>query len=339
MVLFLIADIFDDLKDFLDAGAGLAVAARYFFYRQPANLVNVLPMSILLSASFMMSILGRHHEISAIRAAGLSVLRFAMPVWIIALAFSAISFWLSEDVIPNFNHRAEWIIENLHDEGGQVERETSLAYRNNEAGRDWFFQHFQAANGVHSGILIKQFRPDRTVEWELRAERGYYRSGKWLFENGIFSTFDIRGEMPTGPQQVFQQKVMPGLSETPADIVNSLRPAEELPVRAIISLLRSSEGLPETSKDVLRTIISYRLSFPIACIIAALLGVALSAVQERSNTMRGFALSVGLMVSYYVISQLFVLLGKNGMVPPVLAGVLPTAAFVAWGCMAVYRNR
>ena len=45
------------------------------------------------------------------------------------------------------------------------------------------------------------------------------------------------------------------------------------------------------------------------------------------------------MVLYYLVCQLFVVFGKNGLLPPFAAGCLPTLLFAGWGALAMYQRR
>ena len=339
VALFLITDIFDVLRDFVEAKAPAKEVALYFVLRQPANLVNVLPMSILLSVSFMLNILGRHHEITAVRAAGLSLVRCCMPVWLGAAAFGALALWINESLAPEWSLRAEELLEESTTSASfRATGRSKLAYRNEAGRRDWFFEGF-SRHGEKRGVLVKQFRPDRTVLWELRAGRAEYEGGAWVFYAGAISRFDEQGSLPVGPEQDFERLCLSELDELPGKIVNSLRPAEELPISEICRLLRVNTSLPRRTKRMLLTSLWYRLSSPFSCLIAALLGVALSLGREKSSALRGFALAVGIMVLFYVAGQVFVVFGKNGFLPPVVAGCLPTLLFIGWGCWAVYERR
>jgi lipopolysaccharide export LptBFGC system permease protein LptF len=48
---------------------------------------------------------------------------------------------------------------------------------------------------------------------------------------------------------------------------------------------------------------------------------------------------VVVIVVYIVIAQVFLILGKAGFVPPVIAGILPTVAFIVYGVWRVFFDR
>ena len=49
--------------------------------------------------------------------------------------------------------------------------------------------------------------------------------------------------------------------------------------------------------------------------------------------------AVVIIVAYIVIAQVFLILGKGGLVPPIIAGTLPTLAFIGYGVWRVFFDR
>lgn len=337
--LFLISDVFDVLRDFLDVRASLHVVVTYFLLRQPVNLVNVLPMSLLLSSCFMVSMMGRYNEVTALRAAGISVVHWCLPVWVIAGLFACLSFVLNERWATTCSMRAEELLEETTTAAEYRERgRAKLAYHNHKAYRDWYFQTF-SRDGEKLGILVKQSRPDGRSSWELRAARASFSDDTWVFFDGSVTRFDDEGTLAGGPEILFDTHTIAGLDERPDEILSSMRPTEALSVRELRRMLRVNKALPACTRNASLTMFWYRLSFPASCMIAALLGIGLSVTPERTGALRGFAMAVGIMLLYYVTDQFFLLLGKNGILPPFIGGSLPNVFFLGWGCREVYVRR
>ena len=341
-VLFFISDIFDDLEDFLEVRAPLAGILQYFLMRQPVNFVHILPMSILLSISFMMSGLARHGELTALRSAGLSLPRSALPMWMIGIIAAGALLWLNETVVPEFEHQTEVLQEELTNKDGRpLEEETLLAFRYSQGNRDWFFEKF-SKEGPQFGVSIKQFSQDgaQRLKWELRAEQAIHQDGVWIFKNARKWRYSEDSALPSvdGPD-VMKTYVAEDLSETPAEINNSLKPLEELSSAEMLGILRSKPNLPASTKQVFRTTLWYRIALPLSCLVASLLGVGLTGRGGRASALRGFAAALGLMVLYHVTAQLFVVMGKNAVVPPFIGGMGPPLAFIFYGISAVYKRR
>ena len=60
---------------------------------------------------------------------------------------------------------------------------------------------------------------------------------------------------------------------------------------------------------------------------------------QRSEAMRGFAGAVGLLVLYYIVGQVLFVAGKNGWLPPFVAGALPNLLFTTAGAFLVWRRQ
>ncbi len=99
-LLTLINVVFDDLSDFNGAGFPFPVMALYFLARVPPMLITVLPVSALLGVCFMTMVLRKNNELTAIRAAGLSLFSTAIPVYAIALLLCGGAFALKEYAEP-----------------------------------------------------------------------------------------------------------------------------------------------------------------------------------------------------------------------------------------------
>ena len=339
-VLFLIADILNDLEDFIEAGAPASRIVVYFMMRQPVNIVNILPMSILLAAVYTLSMLERHGEIIAVRAAGLSIISCSLPIWIVALLAAMLQFWLNESMGPAFEARSVMLQEQLSEpEGSPDDSHVLLAFRNPATHRDWFFESFSREQAKR-GVLIKQFRANGPgLVWELRADRAETQNGKWVFYNGIRWHYEQQERLPVAEKTERFDKLVLSLPETPSRIFSSLRPVEELSSMEMFRILRTRPDMPASTRNVFRTSIWYRLLWPFSCLVAALFGVGMSLSNERGGALKGVAMALGLMVAYYLVTQIFLMLGRGGYAPPLLAAALPPVVFIAGGTWQIYRKR
>jgi len=342
--LFLFASVFDSLEDFINRPGRPAPGSRwqivlYFLLLQPANMANVLPMSVLLSSCFMVSMMGRHHELAAMRAAGIHMLQMALPIWVISLLLCGASFWIGESLAPRCAAKAAQVLEAWTEAPDRLRRPTTLVYRNASGRRDWFFESF-APNGKHGRVFIKQFTDKDAVAWELRAATARYVDRKWVFQDCEVTPFDAETQLPIeGEVKWYDTQSLPELDETPDRILNHVRPAEILSIGSILATLRANPDLPDAVRRSFLSTVWFRLSFSLACLIGALFGVALSITRERSSAMRGFAFAVALMATFYVTSQLGLTLARRGYVPPLAGSCLPTATFLVAGSAIMYRRR
>jgi lipopolysaccharide export LptBFGC system permease protein LptF len=68
------------------------------------------------------------------------------------------------------------------------------------------------------------------------------------------------------------------------------------------------------------------------------LGIPLATKNERSGIMLSIVVAIAVIVAYIIISQLMLILGKQGLLLPIVAGLFPTVAFLVYGWYTVIRN-
>ena len=196
---------------------------------------------------------------------------------------------------------------------------------------------FKALNGRKIDIFARKvdFNPD---------------SGAWIFMDGFFVSFDRKDEHDTsasrGTSAVHQEekyhrvtlsaKLIP---EHPEDITNAVKEKDDLSTAVILDLVRRNPNMPERVKKIYMTLFFYRISFPWACLIAVFLGIPLATRNERTGSLMAVISAVVVIVVYIVIAQVFMIFGKAGIVPPVIAGTLPTLCFIVYGLWRVFFDR
>src|SRR5688572_1354966 len=137
LVFWISFDLFDNLEDFQDANLGLASIARYYFIKTPELLVTVLPVALLLALLFALTNHGRHNEMIAMRAAGLSLARISLPYLGVGLCLSALLFYLNEALVPDSTQRAEAIKKGRQQNAGDETWQHRVNFRNAQDNRIW----------------------------------------------------------------------------------------------------------------------------------------------------------------------------------------------------------
>ncbi|MBO5644183.1 MAG: LptF/LptG family permease [Lentisphaeria bacterium] len=179
----------------------------------------------------------------------------------------------------------------------------------------------------------------------------YDRKNKcWIFNDGSFVSYDrtdelrfeaSRGTSVMHPDMKFQTLTFSSdmMPETPRDIMNSVKEKDELPTVVIAELVRRNPNMPERVKAIYMTVFFYRLAFPWACFLSVFLGIPLATKNERTGSLMAIITAVGLIVLYIVTAQIFLTLGKGGIINPVIAGLAPTLAFIGAGAWRLLSDR
>ncbi|WP_051295784.1 LptF/LptG family permease [Eisenibacter elegans] len=94
------------MEDLVGKDLTFDVIGQLMFYFA-LNLVPLaLPLAILIASLITFGNLGEHYELTAIKSAGISLLRVLVPIFIISLLLVVASFWFSNKVMPWANLKA-----------------------------------------------------------------------------------------------------------------------------------------------------------------------------------------------------------------------------------------
>ena len=347
IILFLIGDIFDDLGDFLEHHGTLTQIVTYFLLKMPGNIRFILPISVLLACMYTMANFGKNLEITAMRASGISVQRCCGSIYLVAFIIAMITCWFNEAFVPFTERQAYILIKTVKREQEYKDIRDNLSYRSPDGKTTWLFNKFDK-NGVQQKVFLKYFDENGALEWDIKAESTEFIPGKgWQFKVGECTEFDKENDLP-GPSQDFKtNEDMPknirqdisDFPETPKNIYNAVKEIENLTSLEILELLWKSRNMSKNRQAIYKTTFFYRISFfPWAAIIAAFLGIPLATKNERSGIFMSIILAVFIIMSYIVISEVFRVLGNNGSLPPVIAGMGPTIGFVIYGWYNVVKQ-
>src|SRR5450432_1245432 len=101
--------LFGEMQDFQDRKLHLLDVVEYTIAITPEFLVMVLPITLLLAMLYALTNHTRYNEITAMRAAGISLWRICVPYFVAGCALSVGLFGLNEFVVPRSIDWAEHI--------------------------------------------------------------------------------------------------------------------------------------------------------------------------------------------------------------------------------------
>src|ERR1035441_5747728 len=110
LLLWISSDLFAKLGEFQAKGMVARDIAEYYGVVLPEFLVLVLPIALLLAMLYALTNHARHQEITAIRAAGLSLWRISVPYLGVGFLASLVLFVVNEFWAPSSDERAEAIL-------------------------------------------------------------------------------------------------------------------------------------------------------------------------------------------------------------------------------------
>jgi lipopolysaccharide export LptBFGC system permease protein LptF len=345
VAIFLVVDLTDRLNEFLDrAFEGRAILSYYAFY-VPYVVILTLPMASLLACLFAVGDLSRHGELTAMKAAGLSLGRILAPLVGTAFGLSLIALLVADRAVPGANRqRAEIerggalevppfsVRENLvlRDAGGRV-----LSVGRYEVGAKVGYtvslDRYEQVQSPESRVESPESDPgpwtlDSRLRSRITAATMRWDGEGWEWRDGVLREFDGDREVATP----FVSLRPDGLTLRPEDLERPDRKPEEMShaeLRRTIDRRRLG-GAPVQKEEVE---LRLKVAFPFAALVMALFGAPLAASLRRTGRGTAFGLCLLLSFIYYGSIKGCQALGWNGILLPAVAAWLPNGAFAGVG--------
>src|SRR5207247_103638 len=105
--LFVVIDLLQTLDRYLRMKPPLIYIFEHFAYRLPAALHEGLPVVMLVATIFLFLTLSRFHELTAMKAAGISLYRVSAPVLLMGLSVAVSAMLFQELFLPRLNELGE----------------------------------------------------------------------------------------------------------------------------------------------------------------------------------------------------------------------------------------
>lgn len=98
--IFLMRIMISYIDEFVSKDVGLSEYTRLFSYFAMSTVPIALPLAMLLSSLMAFGNLGEFFELTALKSAGISVVRVMVPLFVVALVVSVFSFFFNDRVVP-----------------------------------------------------------------------------------------------------------------------------------------------------------------------------------------------------------------------------------------------
>ncbi len=103
MFVFIMQFFWKYIDDLVGKGLEMAILAELTFYLSATVVPIVIPLAILLASIITFGNLGEHYELVALKSAGISFLRFMMPLFVVILFLSCATFYFANNILPVAN--------------------------------------------------------------------------------------------------------------------------------------------------------------------------------------------------------------------------------------------
>jgi lipopolysaccharide export system permease protein len=352
LLLWITSDLITSLSELRDNRLRALDVVWYYVLRTPQFVVLILPIGLLLALLYALNNHARHQEITAIRAAGVSLWRLSAPYFAVGIVGGLVLLTLNEWAVPASAEAAEAMKQRrAPGPAGRSSRDLvrNLCFNNTRDGRSWRIGLYNVQTGEMFKPIVSWTTRDSSKPWQLQAERARRVDGVWTFYDAREFREHPQPNMPPFPSLETNVLVLPELSETPEEIESEIKVASvlslfslnkgDLSIAEIRNYLRLHPRLLRTDAARLHTKLHEHLAKPFTCLVVVLIAIPFGAASGRRNVFMGVAGSVAICVAFYFLQQFCLTLGSGGTMQPWVAGWLPNVAFGAVGLWMTSRVR
>lgn len=335
-ILVIVIDLTDKLDTYMARGIKPSAVALSYVFDLPEKMFLVLPVAVLFATVFTVGTLGRHSELTAAKASGISFHRLVRPLFGAAGAAFIAGLLLGEVAPVATSRRLEML-------GEKAIRSTSSRYNFvYRADRGWVY-------AIRALELKTREMTDLMLEREgsgaayptivLAAQRAVYGDSAklrplWTLYRGTLRY--LAGNEPGGEASFeFDSLRTRTMTERPVDLLAEPKAPDEMRYgelrRYIDALTRSGSNAKKLQVEL-----ALKIAIPFICLLIALFGAPLAISSPKSGAAWGVAASLATTFIVLLMFQLAKAVGAGGVLPPALAAWTPN---ILVGVAAVYLLR
>jgi lipopolysaccharide export system permease protein len=333
LCVFMAVDVIEKMDVFLDHHAASDLIARYYLYRTPEVIVQVMPVALLLATFLALGQLNKFGELTAMRSCGLSLMRILAPVFVVAAIGAVLSLIFSELVVPRANRARDAIYESQIQRLSKAEtgERADVTYLG-VGGRIYYMRLYVIPERRMHEVTVQEFQHGELIR-RIDAAEASWDGRRWVFSSGYLRTFDRGGEEHAKP---FDRLALDEINERPESFARESRRPDEM---NFVELRNHVMKLRASGARVANYLVDLhmKLAFPLINFIVILIGAPIATRLRARSAAIGFGFSVSISFLYYAFMQSGKALGHNGALPPYLAAWMGDIVFGVVGVVMTFQ--
>ncbi|HIK56453.1 MAG TPA: LptF/LptG family permease [Synechococcales cyanobacterium M55_K2018_004] len=326
-----VGSLFYLVNQVVDAGLPLTTAMHILLLRLPEFVVYSFPASTLLAGLMTFSRFSSDSEMIALRGCGVSIYRMAIAPLFFCLLVTGLTFTFNESLVPAANYEAKSILRQALKDNRPAFRQRDIVYqefgdtqvdgeKRRSLQRIFYSREFDGQQMKGLTILdfsregLDQIVSANSAVWN-------FEQGVWDFYDGTIYIVSADGSFRNIVKFDHQQLKLP---RAPLDLAQNTRDYNEMNIAQSLEYL---EVLQQTGNEAkireLKVRIQQKYALPFVCVAFGLVGVALGAQLRRTGRATGFAISILLIFTYYLMAFIFGAIAQTGGLSPFWGAWLP----------------
>jgi LPS export ABC transporter permease LptF/LPS export ABC transporter permease LptG len=323
-----IVNFFDRIDSVYEHNKSLGLLFAFIWYKIPESVQYIFPVTALVATLLSLGLLTKFNEITAMKTCGISLYRILIPILVLSGLVSFCSFYVQENILPDSNKRAEQVWSEILDmparSYGNLDRRWLLSRTKD---RIYHYRYFDRNASAFSQISIFEIEP---ISWSLEkrifSEKGYLEEQDLTLSDAWTRKFE--GSMVAWFEK--QETMLLSQTEEKNYFLKEWEEPDQMSYGELKEYIRQIEERGfETLK--FKVDLNFKLTFPLASLIMALLGIPFAFSMGKRGALVGIGLSVIIAIVFWGAIATFRSLGYVNYLSPFLAAWGPSLIFGAIG--------
>ena len=342
--ILLLRFLFDSAEMIIRRGLPVSVVGELLMLTLPNIVVLTLPMSLLFGILIAVGRLSSDSELVAMRSSGISLLTLYRPILLMSFLFAILNTGLMVYALPWGNHALQQLRLKITTQSISQQVQPRVFYEEWEGKVLYVFETPEGA-GRWKGVFLAESVPSgeaneiTIADWgEVRVEPDGERVVLRLY-NAIRHKVNLsspdryeisrhrRLDLILEEQFTTEQKAKISVSKG----------VRELTLEELMDLKEDPTVSPE-QRNLAAVEIHKKFSIPAACLVFGLFALPLGINNRRGGKASGFALSIGVILLYYVLLSNGEETARYGRIPGWLGMWAPNVLMAAIGLFLLVRR-
>jgi lipopolysaccharide export system permease protein len=333
--IFIVIHFSDHSEDFTDNGATFAlIFGTYYLNYIPEIIRLVTPVAVFIACLYLMGQMSDRLEITALKAAGISLYRLLVPYLLFAILVMGTISYLDGYVVPETNAK-RFAFEEEYLNNKSTQSNNRRLYRQESAQSIMKINYFNASKNVGYRVEFIRFAGDSIAETtQIKEMEWLDEQQKWRFKDIETRTFTARGF-----QEAHSDSADTTLNILPRDLTRSTSDIYQLTYPEAFNYIESIKRIGGGSIESPKVQLYGRLTYPLSILIVSIIGFAVASMRRQGG--KGFYIAMGLGTSFLYLTFMKVIepFGGEGVLTPAIAVSIPHIFFFFIGMGLLFFAR
>ena len=305
-----------DVKRF-DDDVSYSEAVQIVLFHSPRRIMEVVPLATFLAAFFVLGRMVQNNELTAMKAAGVSIYHILTPIFLSTFGICIIFVAFYNFVASPAYHRANQLQKRI-----PLRRSRNVVFKG-QNNRDFYIQTLDLENRRIDRMTIYEFNPDGMLVQSIFADSATWSPNQWHLAKGIIRRFD--GNREIGFERFDAKQIE--RAEEPELFAGSDKDPRAMTIGELSRQIRYKRRAGQPTR-VEQVRLHHKIAYPFAAFVVVLIGAPISIRFGKAGFFAGLLIAFFLVFMYWGLSLATLEgLGENGKLPPVVA---------CWGANVLY---